>query len=200
MVDGGGMTSVLRRIDRHLSRHSAISPLLLFCVALHVAAAEPANGQGFVAFLPHPTGIEISDYRSGVVCLEDNEPSRVCQEAYTIPIVGDAICEWGEDVDYPCTWYGYQFDVSNVETDMRIVCDVTNSIRTIFGPKTERVTGDNTAQYTIELEAGQDYLFHPAYHTYAPVQQETAVISTHACKVDGVPLYQASFRAFYEPE
>ncbi|MDX1748238.1 MAG: hypothetical protein R3324_20065, partial [Halobacteriales archaeon] len=127
--------------------------LVLCCVAFDAVTAGLVRGQRFEAYSPHPTGLEITNGVSGVVCLEDEEPSHVCREAYTIPIVGEVMCEWSEDVDYPCTWYGYQFDVRNVETDTVIVCDVTNSIRTIFSPKTESVTGSNTAQYTIELEA-----------------------------------------------
>ncbi len=163
-------------------------------------AADPGNGQRFDVYLPHPSGIELYNSKSGVVCLENDAPSYVCTEAYTIKIVGADMCEWSDDIDYPCTWYGYQFDLAHVDVDTLVVCDVTNSIRTTFGPKTDRVTGSNTAQYTIRLEAGQDSLFHPAYHTYAPVETETAVTSIHACSVDDVPLYRTSFRALYQPE
>jgi hypothetical protein len=183
-----------------LSRAARFAALALCCAAFGAVAAEPGDDQRFETFLPHPSGIEITNGASGVVCLEGGEPSHVCERAHTIRIVGDAICEWSDEVDYPCTWYGYQFDVSNVEASMMIVCDVTNSIRTIFGPKTDEVTGTNTARYTIDLEVGQAHLFHPAYHTYAPVEKKTAVTSVHACIVDGAPLYQASFRALYEPE
>lgn len=148
----------------------------------------------------HPGGLEISNARSGAMCMEDNEPTHVCIETYTVQITGDSICEWSEDVDYPCTWYGYEFDLSGVQEDAVITCDVANSIQTIFGPKTDRVTGSNTAQYFIDIEAGQDHLFHPAYHTYGPVSQKTFVVTIHACNLDGVPVYQASWRAYYEPE
>jgi len=174
--------------------------LALCCTTFGAIAAEPRNDQKFETYPPHPSGIEISNAESGVVCLEGGTPSHVCEQAYTINIVGDSICEWSDDVDYPCTWYGYQFDMSNVEANMVIVCDVTNSIRTNFGPKTEKITGSNTAQYTLELEPGQEYLFHAAYHTYGAVERQTAVTSVHACSVDGAPRYQASFRALYEPE
>lgn len=177
-----------------------LTVLGLWLGALDAVAAEPANVQKFEIYSPHPAGIEIRNSKSGVVCLEGDEPLDVCKEAYTIKIVGGTMCQWSDDVVYPCTWYGYQFDLRKVEAETLVVCDVTNSIRTIFGPKTEKVTGNNTAQYTIRLEAGQGHLFHPAYHTYAPVQEETVVISVHACSVDGIPLYKASFRAFYEPE
>jgi hypothetical protein len=174
---------------------------IVFCHAVFaVEAEERGNSQRFDVYQPHPSGIEIQNGKSGVVCLEDDEPSYICAEAYTIKITGEVMCEWSEDIDYPCTWYGYQFDISNVEADTLIICDVTNSIRTTFGPKTDKVTGNNTAQYTIKLEAGQDHVFHPAYHTYAPVERETDVISIHACSVDDMPLYRVSFRAFYEPE
>ncbi len=134
------------------------------------------------------------------MCLENNEPTHVCIEAYTVPITGDSICEWSEDVDYPCTWYGYEFDLDGVQQDLVITCDVTNSIETTFGPKTDQVTGANTAQYFIDIEAGQEHLLHPAYHTYGPVREETYVISVHDCRLDDVPLYQASWRAYYRPE
>lgn len=112
--------------DRALNRTAGFASLA-FCCAAFTAAAEPGHDQQFD--LPHPSGIEISNGKSGVVCLEGGEPSHVCEEAYTINIVG-----------------------------------------------------------------------HPSYHTYGPVEQETAVTSIHACSVDGAPLYQVSFRAFYEPE
>lgn len=191
---------MLNALVEALFRTARFAATALCCVAFGAVAAEPGDEQKFDTYLPHPSGIGISNGESGVVCLEDGEPSYVCEQAYTINIVGDAICEWSEEVDYPCTWYGYQFDMSNVGAEMVIICDVTNSIRTVFGPKTEKVTGSNTAQYTIELEAGQEHLFHPAYHTYGPVEKRTTVISIHACSVDGTPLYRASFRALYEPE
>lgn len=170
-------------------------------VLCHAAsAAEPRSGQQFDVYLPHPSGIGIHDEKAGVVHLEDGEPSYVSTEAYRIDIVGEAMCQWHQDIEYPCTWYGYQFDISSVQAETLIVCDVTNSIRTTFGPKTDEVTGSHTARYTIKLEPGQDHLFHAAYHTYAPVAEETAVISIHACSIEGVPLYRASFQAFYEPE
>ncbi|MFZ0469214.1 MAG: hypothetical protein WAL92_09865 [Thiogranum sp.] len=191
----------LGKVSARFLAATAIWTSFVLCHAAFAAGAvEPGNSQRFDVYLPHPSGIEIHNGKSGVVCLEDDEPSYVCTEAYTIKIVGEVMCEWGDNIDYPCTWYGYQFDISNVEIDTLIICDVTNSIRTTFGPKTDKVTGSNTAQYTIKLQAGQHHLFHPAFHTYAPVAKETAVISIHACSVDGVPLYRASFRAFYEPE
>jgi hypothetical protein len=165
-----------------------------------VALTATMDEQRFSVYLPHPSGIAIRNARSGAVCLEDDEPVRVCRPVYSVEITGDATCQWSEDVQYPCTWYGYEFDLENVDRDLKIVCDVTNSILTIFGPETEEVTGSNSARYTEQLTAGQTHLFHPAYHTYAPVSEETAVVSVHACSVDGVPLFQASFRAYYEPE
>ena len=186
--------------SRFLATMAKWTSFVLCYTAFAAEAAEPGNSQRFDVYQPHTSGIEIHNGNSGVVCLEDGEPYFVCTEAYTIKIVGDVMCEWSDDIDYPCTWYGYQFDISNVEADTLIICDVTNSIRTTFGPKTDKVTGSNTAQYTIKLEAGQGHVFHPAYHTYAPVERETAVITIHACSVDDVPLYRVSFRAFYEPE
>lgn len=185
---------------RFLAAMAKWTSVVLCHAAFAAEAAEPGNSQRFDMYLPHTSGIEIHNGKSGVVCLEDDEPSYVCTEAYTIKIVGEVMCEWSDAIDYPCTWYGYQFDISNVEADTLIICDVTNSIRTTFGPKTEKVTGGNTAQYTIKLAAGQDHVFHPAYHTYAPVARETAVVSIHACSVNDVPLYRVSFRAFYAPE
>lgn len=90
--------------------------LMLCCAAFGIAAAEPNNDQKFDTYPPHPSGIEIANGESGVVCLEDGNPSHVCERAYTINIVGDAICEWSDNVDYPCTWYGYQFDMSTCFT------------------------------------------------------------------------------------
>lgn len=173
--------------------------MLLFVGLLH-AGHTAADPQRFAAYLPHPSGVGITEPRSGLVCVEEGEPVRVCQPGYTVQITGDSICAWSEAVDYPCTWYGYEFGLENVQADGQIVCDVANSIRTIFGPKTDEVTGANTARYAVPLSAGQSQLFHPAYHTYAPVAQETAVVSVHTCSLEGVPLYQVSFRAYYEPE
>lgn len=189
-----------KTLDLFLAAMVKCTPFVFCHAAFAAEAVELGNSQRFDVYQPHTSGIEIQNGKSGVVCLEDDEPSYVCTEAYTIKIVGEVMCEWSDDIDYPCTWYGYQFDISNVETDTQIICDVTNSIRTIFGPKTDKVTGNNTAQYTIKLEAGQDHVFHSAYHTYAPVEKETAVISIHACSVDGTPAYRVSFRAYYEPE
>ena len=190
-------------VRRYLLETIWIPCWLAFSATVIGAVASPrveADAQEIEVYPAHSSGIEILDARAGIVCLIDDAPDHVCRPAYTIPIIGDSICAWSEDIDYPCTHYGYELDLANVREETDIICEVANSIRTTFGPETEEVTGRNTARYTETLQVGQTTLFHPSYHTYGPVEKETAVISVHACKVNGALLYQVSYRALYVPE
>ncbi|HSN70259.1 MAG TPA: hypothetical protein VLT59_02070, partial [Steroidobacteraceae bacterium] len=144
--------------------------------------------------------MRISDAVSGEVCSAADGPSEVCKPGETIHVVGQDICDWSEDVQYPCTRYGYEFDFEGGTPKEHITCKVARSIRTIFGPGTEKVTGENTAEYTVDVTAESGRIFHRGFQTYAPVEDTVVVHENHACSYLGEAIYQVVFIHRFEPE
>lgn len=182
------------------------SALLAFIVATLWLPME-TNGQNtgaaartFVSYLPHQSGITLTNGVGGNVCIEDDKPTAVCESAEFVDIVGNNMCQWSDDVDYPCTYYGYQFDYEGGKAGQKITCDTYRSTITIFGPKTEQVTGPMTARYTIELDADDGHIFRHAYNTYAPVQERILILDTHRCSYGGALLYEVHWIVRFTPE
>ncbi|MGD2070470.1 MAG: hypothetical protein PVI57_17475, partial [Gemmatimonadota bacterium] len=144
-----------------------------------------APGSGFESYDPDDSGVRVTDGTSGVVCLDEEGPANVCEAAVEIDIRGEETCDWSDEIQYPCTWYGWEIDYGGTERGDTLVCDVFRSSRTTFGPRTEEVTGERTARYTEALEATHGHLFHPSYNTYAPVEEPVTVGETHRCSYRG---------------
>ena len=178
------------------------APALLIAVALPalVTHAQNQTARTFEAYLPHPSGITISDPIAGNVCIEDDKPTAVCGAAEFIDIVGENMCEWSENIDYPCTYYGYEFNYSGGEAGQLITCDTHRSTETIFGPRTEQVTGPMTARYTMELESDTGRIFRTPYNTYAPVGEPIYIREMHRCSYAGTLLYQVHWIVRFTPE
>jgi hypothetical protein len=150
--------------------------------------------------LPHQSGIALRNTASGNVCIENDEPTEICESAEFIDIVGENMCKWSEDIDYPCTYYGYQFDYEGAQAGRKITCDTHRSTKTTFSPETEQVTGPMTARYTIELDSNAGHIFHTAYNTYAPVDELILIRELHRCSYEGALLYEVHWIVRFTPE
>ena len=164
-------------------------------------ASQPALGTEDPAFrLFDGASIRISNAVSGEVCSDADGPAEVCKPGETIDVVGRDMCVWSEDVQYPCTRYGYEFDFEGANPKAVITCKVARSIRTIFGPRTEKVTGENTAEYVVEVPGENGHIFHHGFQTYAPVEDRVLVHENHACSYLGEAIYRVVFIHRFEPE
>lgn len=182
---------------------SALRRLALIGIFGASATTSPAQEQDartFEAFLPHQSGITISNTVAGNVCIEDNKPTRICEAAEFIDIVGENMCDWSDDIVYPCTHYGYQFDYEGGAAGEKIICDTHRSTTTIFGPRTEQVTGAMTARYTVELGNDDGHVFETSYNTYAPVNERILIRETHRCSYAGALLYEVFWIIRFTPE
>ena len=170
--------------------------LCFFACPPAVQGANPA----FETLDADQVGIRISNASSGDVCSDDDGPSHVCKPGLTVDVIGQELCQWSEETQYPCTRFGYQFDYEGVDPAESITCKVERSIRTIFGPRTEKVTGTRTAEYTVRVPGTAGRLFHHGFQTYAPVEHRVLVGSVHTCYYRDVPLYKVEYIMRFEPE
>jgi hypothetical protein len=176
----------------------AILTQVIFLVALSPVAV--ANEARVVeVFLPHASGITVLNQIAGNVCIQDDEPTEVCGRSEFIDIVGENLCDWSDDIQYPCTWYGYQFDYEDATAGQTITCDVYRSNPTVFGPETQ-VTGPSTARYTLEVGDSSGHIFHPSYNTYAPVRERLYIRESHRCQYAETPLYDVNYIIRFTPE
>lgn len=67
------------------------------------------------------TGMRISRFESGRVCLENGNPSSVCEPAVDIAVKGEHRCmqQGGQG---SCSWYGFELDYQNADPSQPLVC------------------------------------------------------------------------------
>lgn len=175
--------------------------LLALCLPVFAAQSSPVRAETpFQVVGEGSTRIQISNALSGEVCSDDGEPLHVCKPGRTIDVRGREMCDWSEEVQYPCTRYGYELEFTGGDPKSVITCDVARSIRTIFGPGTEEVTGENTARYTEEVPGESGRIFHHGFQTYAPVERTVVVNEKHDCSYRGHVIYRVHFIHRFEPE
>ena len=69
----------------------------IFLVALSPVAL--ANEVRVVeVFLPHASGITVLNQIAGNVCIQDDEPTEVCERSEFSDIVGENLCDWSDDI------------------------------------------------------------------------------------------------------
>jgi hypothetical protein len=68
-----------------------------------------------------PQTVKVSGFRSGTVCLENGQPSSVCQNAVDINITGNDRCAQADGAQ-PCTWYGFELDYQNANPSEPLYC------------------------------------------------------------------------------
>lgn len=183
-----------------MTSHLSVSVLILCVLQLIVVAVSAEPLDAFQLAGEGNSALRLDNPRSGEVCSSDGEPTHVCSSGPDINVLGREMCDWSEDVKYPCTRYGYEFDYAGANPGDIINCEVTRSVRTVFGPDTEQVTGENTAEYTEELQSEKGRLFHHGFQTYAPVEDRVLVYESHRCAHLGEPLFQVNFVHRFEPE
>ena len=171
---------------------------ILLCLVF--SSSGQAKDAAFQIVDTKSVGLEISNPLSGEVCKEGDEPLHVCRPGLEVNVLGQDTCDWSDTVQYPCTRMGHSFDFTGGRPEEPITCFVVRSNRTVFGPKTERVTGESTAEYTIEVPAESGTIFHHGFQTYGPVEHTTLVHESHTCWYLKRPIYIVRFIHRFEPE
>lgn len=179
----------------------ALLGAVLTTATVDAAEEEPAAAtSGFEILGAGPDTMEIRNQRSGKVCRNGPITSAVCEDGREVVIAGEDTCDWSEGVTYPCTRTGHEFDYVVADPAEPVRCEVTRSVPTLFDPDTEQITGERTAEYSIELDSATGHLFHHGFAIYTAVAERTTIHEQHLCSRAGVPLYQVDFTLIYEPE
>jgi len=75
----------------------------------------------FATFAGGPDPVWVSGFRSGSVCLEQGQPSSVCQTAVDIQVTGEDSCVQSTG-NQPCTWFGFEMDYRNANPMEPLIC------------------------------------------------------------------------------
>ncbi|WP_405226699.1 hypothetical protein [Lentisalinibacter sediminis] len=152
--------------------------------AAHAESIQP----GF--FYHDPSGIRLTAARSGASCIEDGNPTGVCEKAHRILITGEETCDYPPDKRYPCTWFGYEFDFQGATPGTSIECTVSRS-----DPRGRRTTDE----YSHRLDKASGHIFKAGFRTYAPVEERVILAEVHQCAYQGELVSTVEFLIYYEP-
>lgn len=129
-----------------------------------LAAGSPV-APVFDAYLAEEPGVlQVSGFKSGRVCIENGQPSNVCETTVDIDVIGDATCD-DDGSGTPCTWYGFEFEFANADPSQPLVCRSSGPSEGFLGEILENAIraapakqgtqlGDLLGQLKNELENG----------------------------------------------
>ena len=117
-----------------------------------------------LALVPGPAAaVEISEVRSGLVCLESGRPAWVCHETGDIHVTGASRCVYAGREE-PCTWYGFSFEYTGNAPGTLLDCEFEFTRPTTHGNPV-RVVDENisSGRYALPLEQAKGRFFNPQY-------------------------------------
>lgn len=147
---------------------------------------------------------KITDFRSGVVCLNPDSKiegfgsSQVCLETEDIQVTGQSICTFHEK-EFPCTWHGFEFNFSNALAGAKLKCVLTSDVSASYGGP-NRVDAEDVSvyEYEITLPKKSKRFFNPQYAVFrwGTGKDETATEET-VCRLGDRELIRFKFRFAY---
>ncbi len=109
------------------------------------------------------SAVEITDVRSGLVCLENGRPGWVCHETADIQVTGTSLCVY-DGREMPCTWYGCSFEYSGKVPGSLLDCEFGFTRPTTHGNPSKIVDENVTSgRYALPLDLEKGRLFNPQY-------------------------------------
>jgi len=166
-----------------------LAALVLAAAAACPVALGQAVQRGVYLHAPADFGMRIDNARSGELCAAPDGEMTVCNKALRIEVTGRDTCDDGGRDSYPCTRYGYAFDYEGVEAGNTLDCEVTR--KTAFR--------ENSAEYSIPLEAAEGEVFLPTRIGYRPVERRTLLSEVHRCSYRGTLVASFEYMLNFEP-
>ena len=109
------------------------------------------------------SAFEISNFKSGLACSDENTIGWICFETDNILVTGQGTCVYGKE-KIPCTWYGYEFEYTGNSAEVILNCEVKFPKPTTLG-NPEGITHEDTDRVEFELEFPdtEGRFFNPLY-------------------------------------
>jgi hypothetical protein len=140
--------------------------------------------------------LEVSNVRSGLVCPERVPvDGSVCVETTEIPIIGRGVCVCS-GFEFPCTWYGYEFEYVDARPDDRISCVVTTDRAVDYGdPRGAREQNTNRVEFSFKLSGSAGRFFNPQYTIIDPrAAAPDLTLSETVCSLGERELFRFQWR------
>lgn len=167
-----------------------ISALCLLLSSLVFAPSGPAYA------------VEINQFSAGLVCGKNDNATpirqpvaeRICFETETIYITGSSTCVF-DGYDIPCTWFGFEFEYSDLSDGDTIICEGTSSQPHTYGNPNEVIAENATEfEFTLTPEPGAGRFYNPQYTAfmYRPIGYGREIRET-TCRSGDEELFQFRF-------
>lgn len=76
--------------------------------------------------------VQVFGFRSGRVCLENGQPSSVCETTIDVQITGSDRCPQSSGAR-PCSWYGFELDYRNANPSVPLTCQSSGAEEDFLG-------------------------------------------------------------------
>lgn len=139
---------------------------------------------------PEAIDLELSAFRSGLLCTDDDDRDGVCTPAIKVVVTGGETCTTPDGNSYPCTRFGYEFVYSGAAPGTDIVCQVTRQ---------DPMGREQSTDYRLTLDSAAGHVLFPTFRTFAPVEQRLVFSEAHACSYQGELLASIEYIIYYEP-
>ena len=144
------------------------------------------------------SAIEITNFTSGLACTDGHSLGWICHETEEVHLTGQGTCTWDGE-DYPCTWYGFEFEYSGNDDNLEISCQFTTSQSATSGnPKGVIEDSSETGSFSFKLEGEKGRFYNPQYSLLATKPEYRAVQTIETtCEADETHLFEFRFNVHY---
>ena len=148
-----------------------------------------------------PSELQITNLRVGLVCPHSHsERGSICFDATQVPITGQGTCVYAGQ-EYPCTWYGFEFDYTGARPGDELACVITSSSPVSYGnpigPGEQNVA---RAEYRLPLENSAGHFYNPQYTLSGPhAPNISSVTNETVCSFGGREMFRFHLEVQYPP-
>lgn len=141
---------------------------------------------------------EITNFTSGLACTDGHSFGWICHDTEVIHLTGQGRCNWDGE-EYPCTWYGFEFEYSGNKVGDAIDCQYSTSQSADAGNPQEVISEEsNEGTFTLQLKDESGRFYNPQYSLFAVQSEQGAIQRTETtCYKDGDVLFEFRFQIHY---
>ena len=153
----------------------------------------------FVFLFKPANAIEISDFKYGLVCPDNETKSAwICHETKNIKLTGQALCTFNKQ-KVPCTWYGFSFKYKNHDKNKKINCaSLSSSPSTLGDPNRKGHISSREQEFGYFLKSNSGFHMNPQYSVYAIRNKEDSNVNYKIkCTVEDTVAYEYDFTITY---